>query len=659
MVLQKLSLENFQGIRDAVFAFPGGCSASIYGDNATGKTTVFNALTWLLFDRSSTGAKGFTPTTRGPEGELHNLDHRVTGEFITDKGEVLTLSKTFKEVWKKKRGSVEAELTGHVNEYAINGVPTKEKDFQLAVLSNCGGDAEKPKILTMPDYFPEQMRWDERRKILLEVCGDVSDDDVIQSNPELAELSEFLQIPGQSGGQYGIDEYRKIVTAQRRDINRQLDVLPARIDEASKQIDEEAIDVKAVKAGMQTCQKEIDRLMAEKANALAGDDTTAQIRRKINELEVALLAKKQEYLKATGDTSSKMHQKIADAEDTVRRYERQLADSRQALEDTKGHLERLKATREAVLAEFKQVSAIRWNPDAENCPTCGRRLPEDRIEDLREKFNLDRSNRIEAINRKGKATCSKEMIAADEKRIEELNAEVDSNADKVFEANKALMNLEADAFEIKPFESTDEYHQRKREIADLEVSLEDSSAAARKATEEADRALAGEKERMAEYQAMLAREAANDRQRKRIKELEAEQKKLAAEFDRTEKGLYLTDLFTRTKVSMLTERINAKFKTVSFQLFADQINGGLKETCEVLVPGEGGRMIPYAYANNAARINAGLEIIGTLSDHWGVRMPVIVDNAEAVTHMQKPDTQLIRLVVSEPDKTLRVELEEE
>ena len=148
------------------------------------------------------------------------------------------------------------------------------------------------------------------------------------------------------------------------------------------------------------------------------------------------------------------------------------------------------------------------------------------------------------------------------------------------------------------------------------------------------------------------------RQRQRIAELEAEEKSLAAEYEKTEQGVYLCEVFVKTKVALLTERINSKFKSVSFQLFREQTNGGLADCCEVLVPGEGGAMVPYSTANKAAVVNAGLEIIATLSHHYGVRLPIVVDNAESVTELLPVDSQVIRLVVSAEDESLRVEVDE-
>lgn len=153
MKIKSLRLENFQGLKAATFDFEGQ-SASIYGDNATGKTTAYNAVTWLLFDRPSTGAKNYTPKTKGPEGDLHYLDHAAEARFIMDDGRLVTLRKVFRENYKKKRGSATAEFDGHSVDFFIDGVPVKEKEYTATLMAFCGG-AEKMKMLTMPHYFAE------------------------------------------------------------------------------------------------------------------------------------------------------------------------------------------------------------------------------------------------------------------------------------------------------------------------------------------------------------------------------------------------------------------------------------------------------------------------------------------------------------------------
>ena len=286
MKINTLRLENFQGIKAATFDFKGQ-SASVYGDNATGKTTLFNALTWLLFDRPSTGAKGYTPKTKGPDGDVHYLDHAAEAQFTMDGGRLVTLRKVFHENYKKKRGSATEEFDGHSVDFFIDGVPVKEKEYTAALLGFCGG-AEQMKMLTMPHYFPEDMPWEARRKILLEVCGDVTDTEVIASNGELTELPTYLLMPGTTDQHYTVDEYKKIAAAQKADINKQLLGIPGRIDEAQRAIPEETIDVTAIDAQLSALQTKQDGLMEQKAALLAGDTATAEARKRVAAAEAAL-----------------------------------------------------------------------------------------------------------------------------------------------------------------------------------------------------------------------------------------------------------------------------------------------------------------------------------------------------------------------------------
>ena len=97
---------------------------------------------------------------------------------------------------------------------------------------------------------------------------------------------------------------------------------------------------------------------------------------------------------------------------------------------------------------------------------------------------------------------------------------------------------------------------------------------------------------------------------------------------------------------MLEESINSSIP--SHSNFWCKINGG----GGVLWSND--QWVPYADANRAAQINAGLDIINTITRHYGITAPVFIDNAEAVNELITCDSQVIRLLVSK-DKTLRVE----
>lgn len=657
MLLQKLSLENFQGIKELTLEFPHGCSASIYGDNATGKTTVFNAVTWILFDKASTGAKNYTPQTKGPDGDVHNLEHKVTAEFILDGGRVVELSKVYKEIWKKKRGAANKELTGHGTSYFINGVPAKEAEYNTTVAAYMGGDAERPKILTIPDYFPERMKWDERRRILLEVCGDVADEDVITQNKELTELKSFLRMPGQPEQMYTLDEYRQITKAQRVKINRELDTIPQRIDEAEKAVpaiaraDRPALEEEEKRLGDEIIQ--IEQQIAD-----AGTETgrslfyKSQIADAKADLKRSEIAYENERIKA----QSGIRKAIEDDEWKINHIKGQIQDADRNLTDVQYKIRQMEKHRDSLMDAYRKLADIHWDAKRETCPTCGRILPADQIVKMRSDFNVSKSKKLEEISNEGKAECSASMISELEEQADKIKADKAGYTASLerFGEEKERLEAKARKHQMPPYSKTGEYSAKTAQIRRLE---EEAKNATVKPDVGLQKELDAKRQQRREVLDKLAAAGVKDAQEKRIEKLHNRERELAEKYEETEHGLYLADLFVKTKVSMLTDRINSHFKTVSFQLFENQANGGIKECCEVLVPGEGGRMVPYPYANNAARINAGLEIIGTLSKHWNLHLPVIIDNCEAVTHPIKIGTQEIKLYVSEHDKTLRLETE--
>ncbi len=655
MKLLTLKLENFQGLKAEEFQLDGQ-SASIYGDNATGKTTVFNAITWLLFDKVSTGAKNFTPKTKGPDGDLHYLDHAVEAAFRMDDGRIVTLRKVFHENYKKKRGSATEEFDGHSVDFYIDGVPTKEKEYIATLLAFCG-NAEKMKMLTMPNYFPEELPWDARRRILLEICGGVSDNDVINSTQELKELPRFLLMPGTTNQYYTVDEYKKIAGAKKTDINKQLQDIPGRIDEAQRAIpDTVGINTAAIDRKIKELTEQKSQLEAEKAQAINGDITTATIRNQIAEANAKLAEARAAYATQTSSLNEGTYTAINGIKSKQIAVKNRLQDAKNDLERTQRAVERLKSHRESLISDYMAVQAETWDETNETCPTCHRLLPEEDIQRLREAFNLQKSRRLEAINVQGQKEASKEMIAEQEAKIKELKAQIKEDAQRIEDYEQQISALQRKLQTPVPFESTEEYARITAQIAAYREEERDKGKHINSIVEDLTNRIQALYSAIREQQELKARLDIAAGQKERIAELEKREKTLSAQYEEIEQGVYLCELFIKAKVGLLTERINSKFQSVRFRLFQEQLNGGVKEDCEVMIPTEGGRMVPFAFANNAARINAGLEIIDTLSRHWNLTMPVFVDNAESVTRLIQIDTQVIRLVVSEQDKALRLEV---
>ena len=339
------------------------------------------------------------------------------------------------------------------------------------------------------------------------------------------------------------------------------------------------------------------------------------------------------------------------AEQEVYRIETAMRSENARIVELQGLLKKMVDERERLLAEFDKVASTEWNQTEASCPCCGRELQPEKIEQLRAEFNIKRSKRLEEIQELGKKTCSGQRIRDREIEITELEEER-LGADQLMAAKKAMHEAaEASraAFERYRVAIKEAEDNIEKEI--LEVGEE---TVVSNPTKEVDLEINDLEEALRSLNTSLSLFDIAKIQSKRIDTLQEERKQVAKEFEQLDLGLKLVETFTKTKMDLLNANVNKMFKSVSFRLFVEQVNGGIKEDCEVLVPGPSGQFVPFMFANNAARINAGLEIIEALSRHYKLNMPVFVDNAEAVTKLHKSDYQLIQLIVSEADKKLRI-----
>jgi len=287
------------------------------------------------------------------------------------------------------------------------------------------------------------------------------------------------------------------------------------------------------------------------------------------------------------------------------------------------------------------------------CPTCGQALPSDRVEEAREKtlaaFNLRKAQRLTEIETDGRA------LSAD---IERLKSEtVKLHEARLSAAGPTSVNIEALTTERDALKAMAEDYKSIPGYISLvadRAALEDAIRAEKEGkTEERDDI----RERVTELEGQLTAAKAEadkfvrrEQGEQRTEELKAEEKKLVSEFERLAEELYLTEQFVRTKINLLTDRINSKFHTIKWKLFEVQINQALNECCTATVNG-----IPYdSGLNSAGRTNAGLDIIKALQSYYGLQVPVFVDNAESVVDLLPMDCQVIRLIVSELDPVLRV-----
>ncbi len=645
MRLEMLKLRNFKGVQEFVFE-PLGADADILGDNGTGKTTLRDSFDWLLFGKDSQNRSDFEIKTLQANGQpLHNLEHSVKAILVLESGRRATYEKVYKEKWTKKRGSVGAEHTGHTTEHFIDGVPVKAGEYQKHIQAMM--DEELFRLLTSPSYFNEHLHWQERRKILLAICGDLSDAQVIEGRKDLAPLAEILQ-------HRSIEDHRKVLAAQRKEINRELERIPVRIDEVSRTMKEEAgLDPATIQAAIGRLEEKAQALNNQKEAMEQGSHTETP--RRIRELEEQAQGLKWEAQKET----AKRLELLQEKEQATRR---QLMESETAAMMTKRKCDENRAEAMKLagrLAELRELYAKTRkgtppNSVKDHCPTCQQSLPTEKVAAAKEKaaadYNEKKAAALAEIQAEGKAGKARgddlnteyqtmdAQLMHNSATLAHYQLEKAAVKEEIALETKALATFENEAYQALLAQAqalrTDKEameKDRRQQAADLNRQLEDINQQIR--------------EQLAQLQEIENSKTA----RLRITELEAEEQKLADAFESLEGELYLTEAFIREKVKRLETSINSKFTVARFKLFDTQQNGGLTETCETTVEG-----VPYSSLNNAGRINAGLDILNTLSCHYGKTAPVFVDNAEAVTRLLPLESQLIRLVVSEDHPTLTV-----
>lgn len=644
--LLSLELENFKGIRDFILE-PRGKDIFVYGRNKTGKTTLFDAFLWLLFDKDSKGQSQFDIKTKKPGSNepMHGLDHRVKGTFEID-GSQLTLEKVYKEKWTKKRGSADKKFTGHTTDYFISGVPVKKKEYDEKISEIVDEDIFR--LLTDPRHFNEQLHWAERREILLEVCGDVSDEDVIGANDQLEKLASIL-------GERDIEEHRKVIKSKQKDINKELEKLPVRIDEVNQGLPDVAgLDWKELQAGIDDL-KVAKTQKEEELSQLQNGGGVSEKRKELAEIETELENIKREHRAGVDEELNSKRKELNEVRDRINSIKsdvRMKSREKDQLRNKAGRLgDKIQNLRDKWHRENdKEFDEGKF--DTVQCPDCGSKFHLEDVEEKRAEFNAEKAEKLEEINTRGKQL--KEELEQTKAEISELEAEIDKLESELEAAEKEKADLESNIEDLNEkaaqYQDSTKYKAKLEEKKQIKSEIEQLKQDKREQVSEVKQEIANYESDIEKLQGEIQKIKQYNQGQKRIKELKEKEEELAAEYEKLEEELYLTEEFTRTKVGLLEDKINSHFDYTTFKLFEKQVNGGIKETCEALDDG-----VSYnSTLNTGSKFKIGIDIINTLSEHYGIQAPIFIDGRESITEPLQTDSQLISLVVSESDDELRV-----
>lgn len=680
--INTLTLHNFKGVLgERTYTFDGR-NVRIEGDNGTGKSTVFDAFTWLLFGKDHQGRDwtnfNIKPIDPATKETIHHLDsHWVEGK-LTVGGVAKTLRRVVTEEWVKPKGETERVLKGHTQAFFIDGVDTgTKKNYDLAIHQWIDEDVFR--IVTNPLYFIDDRftSWEVRRKILLASVG-YDANSVAGDFADL--LAEMKGVP--------MEQFRKSVAAAKRAQREELAKATANIDAWNAALPE-AQDTAGIDAEIKRLEAERDADVAALHEAIASVDADLAKAADASRAPRDLIARKNAQILALQE---KMGKYIGEALGAQTRENRarlsaiseasaEVDSEEAAIGVVEKHIhvvsEKLAAYRQGRADEASRLTELgrryeaektmAFSPDVETaCPHCGRPYP---VEDLeakrgqrkaewlaaRKSAMADIQQRVPAI--RDEIRRWDDSIAAATKDLDDSNANL-----KDRRTNLLLLKDKLAAAQAVPVADAREAELRARksqEYQDLTAQVDalnadiDSLSASITAPEDrnAERSrltveLFQRKERFdCDVRPLLdAKAVEGERQRMlgMIREEEDRRAVFADELARLERLEVRTQQYIKASVDACEEKINAIFKIARWRMFDRTLEGGIVEMCEVTTP-EG---VPYRSMNDAMRILCGLDAIRVLSEVNGVQAPIFIDNAESVTRADfGTPAQVVRLVV--------------
>jgi len=369
IALDTLTIRNFKGCRELELAF-GGHSAAVYGDNAAGKTTIYDALTWLLFGKDSTGASKFNIKPLDECGEV--LDHAATTDVkavLLADGEPVTLERTYFELWSKKRGSSEATFDGHSSNFFYNDLPVQKNDFNRRVGQLC--DEATFRTLTDLRWFCAGESEANRRAALFALADGVTEEDVLAADPAFLPLTEAL-------GGLTVAEFQTATQQLRRKLNARATAIPARIDEQKRTISGyAAVDFPTLRAQREQAKSALETAQSA-LNALRGESGTDTLRVKLDGLRAQLgaLEEKNELFRVQQKDPRReqsLRQEADAAKSKIRRLKQDVPLTEREISVTEERITRCREDWKKYNARLREAAGERFTPG--RCPTCAESPP--------------------------------------------------------------------------------------------------------------------------------------------------------------------------------------------------------------------------------------------------------------------------------------------
>lgn len=616
------------------------------GQNEVGKSTVKRIILDVLNchdenDREITGIRPHDES--GAEIDDVDIVRAVTFE-ISGK------AKTLKKVTRQKRNK-KGEITGSVTDYSINDVPYKMADYNQYINDNMAELGVLPFCLNAMTLLNKSQA--EQRLALASYFGTRTDEEICDMFPQFAELKPMFD-------DGDVDQLKKVCRGKlngtggrngSKGLVKERDEISTRIDTIHST--NEYTDLAELELQKKTYEpqlKEIEDKLSDYNKILEDKQKATE---DIMNLKFELSDMERE---ANADNQKKrmeLQAQLDDFDASIHKTESMIRAGKTNIESTERKIGFCAENLEKVRADWKKTKELVFDESSVNCPMCGQKLPEDKIESMRADFDERKAKNLKELEDRGNALSNDSKEIADlekelKQAVEDKRAELKELTEKRDTVTKELEKVPTDI----DMTGNSEYQALKAKIGEKEKALADEND-----TSELIRKLKNERNELLRQVSSVDTKielgvANNKRIDDSIADLEDKRKDLNQQIADWERKLDLLKEFTRKKNELLQADVNKYLDFATAKLFRPLLNGDTEECCDFVYNGE-------AYArnlNHGARMLTEVDICRAFQKVASVNFPIIIDDTESVDDWRIPqiDNQLIMLKHTQ-DKELVIE----
>ena len=616
------------------------------GQNEVGKSTVKRIILDVLncHDENDREITGIRPhDENGVEIDDVDIVRAVTFEIEGKE-------KTLKKITRQKRNK-KGEITGSVTDYSINDVPYKMADYNQYINDNMAELGVLPFCLNAMTLLNKSQA--EQRVALASYFGTRTDEEICGMFPQFAELKPMFD-------DGDVDQLKKVCRGKLNGTggrNGSKGLIKER-DDISTVID----TIRSTRSYVDLAELEIQKKSYEPQlkkieDKLADNNKFLEERQAITD-GILQLKFKQSDMKREANTGnekkrSELTAQLHDFEQQKSRLEADISSKERSKETLERSVVQIKKELDDTRVEWNKAKQLVFDETDTDCPMCGQKLPEDKIEALRNDFEAKKKANLKKITDKGNLLSDNiKTFESDIKTAEKDISDYRAELKEITEKHK-IVKQEYDKVPTEVDMSANaEYVALTKEIGEKEKSLsEENTFADIKRELEQERA-----ELIRKISAVDTRIEDGNKNNQSIDNDIADKEKERTDLNQQvadwERKLDLLKEFTRKKNELLQADVNKYLEFATAKLFRPLLNGDTEECCDFVYNGE-------AYArnlNHGARMLTEVDICRAFQKVASVNFPIIIDDTESVDDWRIPqiDNQLIMLKHTQ-DKELVIE----